>query len=350
MFLPKHEAQPCVHGEVSAGEARVAEGRLRGRLLLTASEDGTMKILEVMPRVLAACAGSESVEGDGERWAVELVSRDTIQGERQCQLGAALRCVASVHSGRHGLLVFAGGAKDVLLVSRIPAPGAAGTGGGQGAGSAGTGGHRLLSTHRVPTVKGVMLRYMALAAVEADADMGFEDAEDLVVVVAGADDGLIRLLLYHVARRQWYVGANLHSHHAAILTLCLTTLRGDNGEKHLVLASGACDGQVALWDVTDVLRRVAAAPPFAPCDEADVGAPWREGSPSSLVGRGRHRRPRPAGDHVVEVDATSIWSRVRHQNGVNGVELLANVWGGAPGVADMQGNDTHLLLSVGEFP
>ena len=46
---------------------------------------------------------------------------------------------------RHGRLVFAGGAKDVLLVLRV---------------SEADGALRLLSTHRMPAAKGVMLRYV----------------------------------------------------------------------------------------------------------------------------------------------------------------------------------------------
>jgi len=89
------------------------------------------------------------------------VTRETVQGEREQQLGAALRCVASVHTRAHGHLLFVGGAKDVLLVVAVGAA-------DEGAETCDAGRRRmrLLCTHRVPAARGVMLRFMALAALE----------------------------------------------------------------------------------------------------------------------------------------------------------------------------------------
>ena len=42
----------------------------------------------------------------------------------------------------------------------------------------------------MPAAKGMMLRFMALAALPCPVDMGFCDADDVVVVLAGADDGV----------------------------------------------------------------------------------------------------------------------------------------------------------------
>jgi hypothetical protein len=55
---------------------------------------------------------------------------------------------------------------------------------------------------------------------------------------AGADDGLIRLLLYHVPRKQWAVAAELRFHHAAILSLHLSVLQSQGRTSHMLL-SGA---------------------------------------------------------------------------------------------------------------
>ena len=54
---------------------------------------------------------------------------------------------------------------------------------------------------------------------------------------AGADDGLIRLLLYHLLRKQWVVAGELRAHHAAILSLHLSSLNF-GGRLHHVLLSG----------------------------------------------------------------------------------------------------------------
>jgi hypothetical protein len=71
-------------------------------------------------------------------------------------------------------------------------------------------------------------------------------------------------------------------HHAAVLSLSLATLQLPGGGDKLVLSSGACDGQVALWDVSAVLERILTA--YVPFDGDDERFA-REGSPSSLVGR-----------------------------------------------------------------
>ena len=88
---------------------------------LTASEDGTIKLVEVGRSTLVAnvqrpqppssregasaavaapgAGGKEAAAGGvsgGAGGGVEIVSRQSVQGERQEQLGAALRCLATV--------------------------------------------------------------------------------------------------------------------------------------------------------------------------------------------------------------------------------------------------------------
>ena len=48
----------------------------------------------------------------------------------------------------------------------------------------------------MPAAKGMMLRFMALAALPCPVDMGFCDADDVVVVLAGADDGVGCIYMY----------------------------------------------------------------------------------------------------------------------------------------------------------
>jgi hypothetical protein len=144
--------------------------------------------------------------------ALELTPEETVQGDRQEQLGAALRCVASIETRAHGLVIFAGGAKDVLLVARIASPhdAAATWAGERGGGASGArqigGKCKLVSTHRVPAAKGLMLRFMALEAFEHPS-LG----TDVAGVLAATDDGMIRLLFYHFVRQQWHIGAELRS-------------------------------------------------------------------------------------------------------------------------------------------
>ena len=58
-----------------------------------------------------------------------------------------------------------------------------------------------------------MLRYMALEALEARGEGFF--GEDVVAVLAAADDGHVRLLLYHATRRLWRIAADLRFHRAS---------------------------------------------------------------------------------------------------------------------------------------
>ena len=97
-----------------AAWARAEEARL-----MTASEDGTLKILSVRPcRLLTSVghgrAGSMPDNSGGDKGA-DLVSRETIQGDKKEQLGAALRCLAKVETRSHGLVTVAGGGECLLL-------------------------------------------------------------------------------------------------------------------------------------------------------------------------------------------------------------------------------------------
>jgi hypothetical protein len=74
----------------------------------------------------------------------------------------------------------------------------------------------------------------------------------------------------------------------------------------------------------------------------------REGSPSSLVGRGAQRRPRAA-DGGVDLAAAPVWADRRHQNGVNGVSLVEDVWQQAgAGAAPARELQSWLVLTVGD--
>ena len=144
------------------------------------------------------------VWGDGS--GMELMPEETVQGDRHEQLGAALRCVTTVETSAHGLMILAGGAKDVLLVARIAQPQLPPVAGG-GRGAKQTGGKcKLLSTHRVPAAKGMMLRFMALEAFQHP-----RLGAHVLGVLAAADDGMIRLLFYHVVRKQWHIAGELRS-------------------------------------------------------------------------------------------------------------------------------------------
>ena len=75
----------------------------------------------------------------------------------------------------------AGGAKDVLVCWLISPPGNASRG------------MRLLSTVRLPSQKAAMRRFMSLEAFSADA---CQDADgDIVAVIVGADDALVRCVV-----------------------------------------------------------------------------------------------------------------------------------------------------------
>jgi hypothetical protein len=117
----------------AAGDAGDAGGGSGGRgqtageqRLVTASEDGTLKILAVRPcRLLtsvrdgrAAIVGRDSEGGGG----VEVVSRETIQGDKKEQLGAALRCLARVQTRGHGLIMIAGGGAATFAHAAAPRP------------------------------------------------------------------------------------------------------------------------------------------------------------------------------------------------------------------------------------
>jgi len=188
--------------------------------LLTLSEDGCIKMtrmrrfsalndtLNVLTsdaaRPPAAVAAHACGLGDGS--GMELMPEETVQGDRHEQLGAALRCVTTVETSAHGLMILAGGAKDVLLVARIVQPQLPPVAGG-GRGAKQTGGKcKLLSTHRVPAAKGMMLRFMALEAFQHP-----RLGAHVLGVLAAADDGMIRLLFYHVVRKQWHIAGELRS-------------------------------------------------------------------------------------------------------------------------------------------
>jgi hypothetical protein len=114
--LPSHgDGMEQVGG--GAAWARAEEARL-----MTASEDGTLKILSVRPcRLLTSVghgrAGSMPDHSSGDEGA-DLVSRETIQGDKKEQLGAALRCLAKVETRSHGLVTVAGGGECLLLRCR----------------------------------------------------------------------------------------------------------------------------------------------------------------------------------------------------------------------------------------
>lgn len=99
-----------------------------------------------------------------------------------------------------------------------------------------------------------------------------------------------------------------------------------------------------MWDVSALLASVAAAHPMHGSEGGLFAG--HQGSPSSLVGRGAHRRPRAA-QGAVELSVAPVWQALRHQNGVNGVSLIEDAW--------QQGGDKagkarqpRLLLTVGD--
>ena len=95
-----------------------------------------------------------------------------------------------------------------------------------------------------------------------------------------------------------------------------------------------------------LLASVAAAHPMHGSEGGLFAG--HQGSSSSLVGRGAHRRPRAA-EGAVELSVAPVWQALRHQNGVNGVSLIEDVWqqggdkAGAP-----QARQRRLVLTVGD--
>ena len=200
---------------------------------LTVSEDGSMKVVRQQR------AGGGGGSGRGE-WEIECV--ETLEGDRHVQLGAALRCVASMPTSRHGEVLVAGGAKDVIHCWARS--------GSEDEGSMAVGAKeecdrrwKLLSTVRIPIGKGVMARLLAMHAIGGGRLSGGKG--EFIAVVAAADDGLGRVLAFHLDCREWRLCCVMAYHKVAILSVSGFTFKG----RQLVV-TGAADGNVAVWDST----------------------------------------------------------------------------------------------------